>query len=78
MTLKLYPFARNEAEALNAKSDVVEQNIIADQYHFFLDSSGLAPFLETLYSREQDVRNLLTYSSPSLFYPGTHNFQWKI
>jgi conserved oligomeric Golgi complex subunit 6 len=60
MTLKLFSSAKNELDALNSKSQDIEQRLILQQHSFFLDSSGLRPFLKALETKEKDV---LSHSS---------------
>ena len=55
MTLKLSSSAKNELDVLNEKSQTVERKMVADQHRYFLDSSGLRPFLEILENRDREV-----------------------
>jgi hypothetical protein len=55
MTLKLFTIVKKELEILNEKSRFVEENIVKDQHRFFVDSSGLGPFLEALKNRDIEV-----------------------
>jgi hypothetical protein len=48
MTLQLFSSTKNEVELLNEKSKSLEREMIVDQHNFFLDSSGLRPFLKVL------------------------------
>ena len=48
MTLQLFSSTKNEVVALNDKSKSLEQEMVTDQHRFFLNSSGLRPFLDVL------------------------------
>jgi hypothetical protein len=58
MTLQLYSSARHELAALQEKIQAIEDEIIADQHKYFLESSGLRPFLNTLKLRNDEVARL--------------------
>jgi hypothetical protein len=58
MTLQLYSSARHELAALQEKIKAIEDEIIADQHKYFLESSGLRPFLNTLKLRNDEVTPL--------------------
>ena len=58
MTLQLYSSARHELAALQEKIQAIEDEIIADQHNYFLESSGLRPFLNTLKLRNDEVARL--------------------
>lgn len=60
MTLKLFSSAKNELEVLNGKSQTVEGEIVADQHRYFVNSSGLGPFLDVLNNRNNEVSPLLS------------------
>ena len=55
MTLKLFPSAKDELKAIEEKSQTVESKMIVDQHRFFLDTSGLQPFLDGLRHRNDEV-----------------------
>ena len=59
MTLQLYSSARHELAALQEKAQAVENEIVADQYEYFLESSGLRPFVKTLKDRNNEVFRLM-------------------
>jgi hypothetical protein len=48
MTLQLFSSTKNEVALLNEKSKSLEHEMITDQHNFFLESSGLRPFLDVL------------------------------
>jgi len=52
MTLKLFSSTKKELQILEEKANSVEQRIIAEQHKYFLDSSGLRPFLQVLNDNE--------------------------
>lgn len=56
MTLKLFPSAKEEIGALEEKSRAVERLIVTDQHQFFLELSGLQPFLDVLKHWDNEVR----------------------
>lgn len=67
MTLKLFSLAKNELETLDSKSQIVERKIVTDQHQYFVDSSGLRPFLDVLYLRNNEVgppTYLVDFQSP--------------
>lgn len=55
MTLKLFSSAKNELDVLDDKSQAIQRKMVADQHCYFLDSSGLRPFLEILDKRNGEV-----------------------
>lgn len=55
MTLKLFSSAKNELDVLDDKSQAIQGKMVADQHRYFLDSSGLRPFLEILDKRNSEV-----------------------
>jgi hypothetical protein len=58
LTLKLFSSAKKELEGLNDKSQAIEGKMIASQHRFFIDSSGLRPFLDILTSETQEVSHV--------------------
>ena len=58
MTLQLYSSTKHELAALHEKAQTIEDEIVADQHEFFLESSGLRPFLNTLKLRNKEVVRL--------------------
>lgn len=55
MTLQLYSSARHELAALQEKIKAIEDQLLAEQHEYFLESSGLRPFLTTLKDRNEQV-----------------------
>jgi len=60
MTLKLFPSAKGEVDALEGKSRAVERQIVMDQHRFFLELSGLQPFLNVLKHWDNEVQPKLS------------------
>jgi hypothetical protein len=77
MTLRLFSSAKTELEVLENKSQIIEHKMIADQHQYFVDSSGLGPFLDVLNHRDQKVLSLslpeLTWTESSLKTPTIFN-----
>jgi hypothetical protein len=62
MTLQLYSSARHELAALQEKTQAIENEIVREQYEYFLESSGLLPFVNTLKVRNNEVvRPMVTF-----------------
>jgi hypothetical protein len=59
MTLQLYSSARPELTAFQEKIQSVEDEIVENQHEYFLESSGLRPFLDTLKHRNNEVIHLI-------------------
>ena len=59
MTLQLYSSARHELTALQEKTQAIEDQLVAEQHEYFVESSGLRPFLTTLNLRNEEVVRLL-------------------
>lgn len=55
MTLQLYSSARHELVILQEKTQAIENEIVSDQYEYFLETSGLRPFVNTLKARNNEV-----------------------
>jgi Conserved oligomeric complex COG6 len=62
MTLQLYSSAKHELAALQEKIQAIENEIVSEQYDYFLESSGLLPFVNTLKVRNNEVvRPMVTF-----------------
>jgi hypothetical protein len=79
MTLKLFSSAKNELDVLNDKSQTVERKMVADQHRYFLDTSGLRPFLEILNNRNSEVMpSYLPANFDRVHCLEIHNSLWRI